>query len=211
MLATPKITRVFSAERLVIASHNSGKIREMADLMAPYDITVCPASELGLAEPEETGTTFMANAKLKSHAAATVSNLPAFADDSGLVVPALGGQPGVYSARWGGSTRDFYSAMARVKAELTKCDQAPEGANAYFVSALSLCWPDGHCENFEGEVHGKLSFPPRGENGFGYDPIFIPTGYGITFGEMPPDQKHALSHRARAFEQLVAACFPRDG
>ena len=211
MLATPKITRVFSAERLVIASHNSGKIREMADLMAPYDITVCPASELGLAEPEETGTTFMANAKLKSHAAATVSNLLAFADDSGLVVPALGGQPGVYSARWGGSTRDFYSAMARVKAELTKCDQAPEGANAYFVSALSLCWPDGHCENFEGEVHGKLSFPPRGENGFGYDPIFIPTGYGITFGEMPPDQKHALSHRARAFEQLVAACFPRDG
>ena len=211
MLATPKIARVFSAERLVIASHNSGKIREMADLMAPYDITVCPASELGLAEPEETGTTFMANAKLKSHAAATVSDLPAFADDSGLVVPALGGQPGIYSARWGGSTRDFYSAMARVKAELTKCGQAPEGANAHFVSALSLCWPDGHCENFEGEVHGKLSFPPRGENGFGYDPIFIPTGYSITFGEMPPDQKHALSHRARAFEQLVAACFPRDG
>ena len=211
MLATPKIARVFSAERLVIASHNSGKIREMADLMAPYDITVCPASELGLAEPEETGTTFMANAKLKSHAAATVSDLPAFADDSGLVVPALGGQPGIYSARWGGSTRDFYSAMARIKAELTKCGQAPEGANAYFVSALSLCWPDGHCENFEGEVHGKLSFPPRGENGFGYDPIFIPTGYDITFGEMPPDQKHALSHRARDFEQLVAACFPRDG
>ena len=211
MLATPKIARVFSAERLVIASHNNGKIREMADLMAPYDITVCPASELGLAEPEETGTTFMANAKLKSHAAATVSDLPAFADDSGLVVPALGGQPGIYSARWGGSTRDFYSAMARVKAELTKCGQAPEGANAYFVSALSLCWPDGHCENFEGEVHGNLSFPPRGENGFGYDPIFVPTGYGITFGEMPPDQKHALSHRARAFEQLVAACFPRDG
>ena len=211
MLATPKIARVFSAERLVIASHNSGKIREMADLMAPYDITVCPASELGLAEPEETGTTFMANAKLKSHAAATASDLPAFADDSGLVVPALGGQPGIYSARWGGSTRDFYSAMARVKAELTKCGQEPEGANAYFVSALSLCWPDGHCENFEGEVHGKLSFPPRGENGFGYDPIFIPTGYGITFGQMPPNQKHALSHRARAFEQLVAACFPHGG
>ena len=211
MLVTPEIARIFSAERLVIASHNSGKVREMADLMAPYDVTVCSASELSLAEPEETGTTFVANAKLKSRAAAMVSNLPAFADDSGLVVPALGGRPGIYSARWGGIARDFYSAMARVKAELTKCGLAPEGADAYFVSALSLCWPDGHSENFEGEVHGNLSFPPRGENGFGYDPIFIPTGYGITFGEMPPDQKNALSHRARAFEQLVAACFPLDG
>ena len=205
------MARMFSAERLIIASHNSGKIREMADLMAPYDVTVCAAGELGLAEPEETGTTFIANAELKSRAAATVSGLPAFADDSGLVVPALGGQPGIYSARWGGAARDFYAAMARVEAELTKCGQAPEGADAYFVSALSLCWPDGHCENFEGEVHGNLSFPPRGKNGIGYDPIFIPTGYGITFGQMPPDQKHALSHRARAFEQLVAVCFPHGG
>ena len=210
-MVAPKKARIFSAERLVIASHNSGKICEMADLMTPYDVTVCAAGELGLAEPEETGSTFIANAELKSRAAATVSNLPAFADDSGLVVPALGGQPGIYSARWGGGTRNFYTAMARVEAELTKFGHAPEGVDAYFVSALSLCWPDGHCENFEGEVHGNLSFPPRGENGFGYDPIFVPTGYGITFGEMPPDQKHALSHRARAFEQLVAACFPRDG
>jgi XTP/dITP diphosphohydrolase len=205
------MARKFSADRLVIASHNSGKIREMVDLMAPYDIAVCAAGELSLAEPEETGTTFLANAELKSRAAATVSELPSFADDSGLVVPALGGQPGIYSARWGGPARDFYVAMARVEAELTKSDHAAEGADAYFVSALSLCWPDGHCENFESQVHGNLSFPPRGENGFGYDPIFIPAGYDITFGEMPPEEKHALSHRARAFEKLVAACFPRDG
>ncbi len=205
------MARKFIADRLVIASHNSGKIREMADLMAPYDVTVCAAAELGLAEPEETGTTFLANAELKSRAAATASDLPAFADDSGLVVPALDGRPGIYSARWCGPGRDFYVAMARVEAELTKSDHVPEGADAYFVSALSLCWPDGHCENFAGEVHGNLSFPPRGENGFGYDPIFIPTGYRVTFGEMPPEEKHVLSHRARAFEKLVAACFPRDG
>jgi len=205
------MARKFTAERLIIASHNAGKIREMVDLMAPYDVTVCAAGELGLAEPEETGTTFIANAELKARAAATVSEFPAFSDDSGLVVPALDGQPGIYSARWAGASRDFNVAMARVKTELGHNSGNAEGADAYFVSALSLCWPDGHCENFEGEVHGTLSFPARGEHGFGYDPIFIPAGYRITFGEMEPKEKHTLSHRARAFEKLVAACFLRDG
>ena len=205
------MARKFTADRLVIASHNAGKIREMVDLMAPYDVAVSAAGELVLAEPEETGTTFLANAELKAQAAATASDLPAFSDDSGLVVPALDSQPGIYSARWAGPSRDFAVAMARVETELNQNGGAPEGADAYFVSALSLCWPDGHAENFEGEVHGTLSFPPRGEHGFGYDPIFIPGGYRITFGEMDPEEKHTLSHRARAFEKLVAACFPLDG
>ena len=203
------MARKFADNRLVIASHNSGKIREMAALMAPFNVTMVAAEELGLAEPEETGTTFLANAELKSRAAAMAAELPALADDSGLVVPGLDGEPGIYSARWAGETRDFAVAMARVEAEFTERGTAPDGSEAYFVSALSLCWPDGHAENFAGEVHGKLSFPARGENGFGYDPIFVPTGYRVTFGEMPPEEKHALSHRARAFDKLVAACFPR--
>ena len=205
------MARKFAADRLVIASHNAGKIREMVVFMAPYDVAVSAAGELGLAEQEETGTTFLANAELKARAAATAADLPAFSDDSGLVVPALDGQPGIYSARWAGPSRDFAIAMTRVEAELGQNGGAPEGTDAHFVSALSLCWPDGHVENFEGEVHGTLSFPARGEHGFGYDPIFVPNGYDITFGEMPPAEKHALSHRARAFEKLVAACFPRDG
>ena len=201
------MARKFVDERLVIASHNAGKIREMAELMAPFDVTVCAAGELGLAEPEETGTTFLANAELKARGAAESAQLPAFADDSGLVVPALDGQPGIYSARWSGASRDFAVAMARVEAELTTIGAAPESADAYFVSALSLCWPDGHYENFEAEVHGNLSFPPRGENGFGYDPIFRPHGHALTFAEMAPAAKHALNHRAVAFARLSDACF----
>jgi len=205
------MARKFTGDQLVIASHNTGKVREMIELMAPFGVQVRTAGALGLAEPEETGKTFRANAELKARASAMGAGLPAFADDSGLVVPGLDGRPGIYSARWAGASRDFAVAMALVEDELKKSETPPEGAPAYFVSALCLCWPSGHSENFEGEAHGALSFPPRGENGFGYDPIFIPTGYRITFGEMPAAQKQTLTHRARAFEKLVAACFPDDG
>ena len=204
------MARRFEEKRLVIASHNLGKVREMAKLVAPYDIAVTSAGDIGLGEPEETESTFIGNAEIKSRAAAAAAQLPAFADDSGIVVPALDDQPGIYSARWGGPQRDFSLAMARIERELNERGLVPEGAVAYFVSALSLCWPDGHVENFEGIIHGALTFPPRGEKGFGYDPIFILEGHNITFGEMAPNDKHALSHRARAFKKLVAACFTAD-
>ncbi len=205
------MARRFNGDKLVIASHNAGKVREMIELMAPFGVTVRTAEALGLPEPEETGTTFRANAELKARASASAAGLPAFADDSGLVVPALNGDPGIYSARWAGAARDFGAAMTLVEEALKKGGTRPEGAGAYFISALCLSWPDGHLENFEGKVHGTLIFPPRGENGFGYDPIFVPNGYQMTFAEMPAQEKHGLSHRARAFEKLVAACFPRDG
>ena len=204
------MARKFSEDQLVIASHNAGKVREMIALMAPFGVAVQTAEALGLAEPEETGTTFRANAELKARASASSATLPAFADDSGLVVKALDGDPGIYSARWAGETRDFTIAMNLVKEALEKSDTPAEGAEAYFISALCLCWPDGHVENFEGKVHGTLSFPPRGNNGFGYDPIFVPSGHQITFGEILASEKDALSHRTRAFEKLVAACFSGD-
>jgi XTP/dITP diphosphohydrolase len=197
------MARIFSGGRLVLATHNKGKVREINDLLAPFKVDVVSAGELGLPEPDETETTFIGNAKLKALAAAKASNLPALADDSGLAVTALGGAPGIYSARWAGPNKDFNFAMYRVEDELKgKTDRS-----AKFVCALALCWPDGHCEAFEGEVHGTLTFPPRGEKGFGYDPIFVPTGFSTTFAEMEPDAKHAMSHRAHAFKQLVAACF----
>ena len=189
-------------ERLVIASHNPGKVREIDALLAPYGIETVGASVLGLPEPEETGTTFEANAELKARAAAERSGLPALADDSGLVVPALGGAPGIYSARWAGPTKDFRIAMERVWRELGEKDRS-----AHFVAVLAVAWPDGEIACFRGEVHGHLTWPPRGERGFGYDPIFIPDGYDETFGELVPDLKHRISHRARAFERLVRACF----
>ena len=201
------MARRFDNSKLVIASHNPGKLVEIAALLAPYGIATVGAIELGLAEPEETGATFEANAALKAHAAARVAGLPALADDSGLVVPALGGAPGIYSARWAGPTKDFALAMARVQRELGDRDRA-----AAFVSVLVLAWPDGDEALFRGEVHGRLSWPPRGDNGFGYDPIFIPDGYALTFGEMPTDDKYRIDHRSRAFAKLVAACFaPGDG
>jgi XTP/dITP diphosphohydrolase len=204
------MARKFSEDQLVIASHNAGKVREMIALMAPFGVAIQTAEALGLAEPEEIGTTFRANAELKARASASGATLPAFADDSGLVVKALDGNPGIYSARWAGETRDFTIAMNLVKEALEKSDPPAEGAEAYFISALCLCWPDGHVENFEGKVHGTLSFPPRGNNGFGYDPIFVPSGHQITFGEILTSEKDALSHRTRAFEKLVAACFSGD-
>jgi XTP/dITP diphosphohydrolase len=201
--------------RIVIATHNSGKLREMRELLAPYGIEADSAGDLGLAEPDETGTTFIDNALIKARAAAHAANLPAFADDSGLCVDALGGDPGIYSARWAGGGKDFHAAMARVEELLQKAGAAtPEKRRAHFVSALALAWPDGHVETFRGEVHGRIVWPPRGDAGFGYDPFFQPDGHARTFGEMtseekhgiPPDGSRALSHRARAFQALAAAC-----
>ncbi len=197
------MARRFSGGRLVIASHNAGKVCEIADLLKTYDAQSVSATELGLAEPEETGTTFAANAELKALAAARSAGIPALADDSGLVVKALDGQPGIHSARWAGPERDFGAAMERVEHALGP------GADrrARFVSALTLAWPDGHRQTHEGRVSGTLVWPPRGGNGFGYDPMFRPDGHGITFGEMTPDDKHAISHRADAFRKLIEACF----
>jgi XTP/dITP diphosphohydrolase len=193
--------KIGPGERLAVASHNPGKVREIEALLAPYRIEAVGAGALGLPEPEETGTTFEANAELKARAASERSGLPALADDSGLVVPALGGAPGIYSARWAGPTKDFRIAMERVQREL-----GDEDRGAYFVAVLALAWPDGEMACFRGEVHGHLTWPPRGERGFGYDPIFVPDGSDKTFGELDPDLKHRISHRARAFEKLVTAC-----
>jgi XTP/dITP diphosphohydrolase len=197
------MVRRFTGGRLVIASHNAGKVREIGHLLRPFGADAVAAGELGLPEPEETGITFRENAEIKARAAADGARLPALADDSGLVVPALGGAPGIASARWGGPERDFGLAMRLVEDALAGSDDR----RAYFACALTLAWPDGGCETFEGTVHGRLVWPPRGDRGFGYDPMFVPDGHAITFGEMAPAAKHAMSHRARAFRHLVAACF----
>jgi len=197
------MTRRSRDPMLVIASHNPGKVREIGDLLEPFGTRVFSAGEMNLPEPVEDGDSFRANAEIKALAAATAAALPALADDSGLVVPALGGQPGIYSARWAGPEKDFSVAMRRVEDELAGKDDH----SAYFVAALTLAWPDGHMETFEGRVDGTLVWPPRGDRGFGYDPIFLPHGYDITFGEFEPAEKHKISHRADAFRQLVAACF----
>jgi XTP/dITP diphosphohydrolase len=195
------MNRRLAGGKLVIASHNAGKVREIGELLAPFKIEAVSAGALGLPEPEETGTTFVANAELKARASAAGAKLPALADDSGLVVPALGGAPGIYSARWAGAAKDFDAAMKRVHDELGGKDRA-----AHFVAALSLCWPDGHCESFEGRIGGTLVWPPRGDKGFGYDPMFLPDGRRETFGEMDQGEKHDISHRADAFRKLVKAC-----
>jgi XTP/dITP diphosphohydrolase len=194
--------------RLVVASHNAGKVREILDLVAPHGLSVVSAGELGLPEPEETGATFAANAELKARAAATASGLPALSDDSGLEVAALGGAPGIYSARWAGPSKDFLIAMQRVADELQALGawSRQPGPRANFTAALCLAWPNGKAETFEGKVYGHLVWPPRGTRGFGYDPMFVPEGHSLTFGEMEPDAKHAISHRARAFQQFTRAC-----
>lgn len=198
--------RKLAPGRLVIASHNAGKVREIRELLAPYGIEPVSAASLGLPEPEETGTTFVSNAELKARAAADLSGLPALADDSGLCVDALQGDPGIFSARWAGESKDFGHAMRLVHQHVEAAGPAA-GRDAHFVCSLSLCWPDGHIESFEGRVDGILVWPPRGENGFGYDAMFQPLGHDISFGEMDPDAKHAMSHRADAFAKLVAAVF----
>jgi XTP/dITP diphosphohydrolase len=194
--------------RLIIASHNDGKIIEINALVSPFGIAAVSAKKLDLNDPEETGKTFAENAIIKARAAADASNLPALGDDSGLAVAALDGAPGIYSARWAGEPRDFDYAMKRIEAKLT--ESGAQDPSARFVCALCLAWPDGGEEVFEGEVTGTLTFPPRGDNGFGYDPIFIPDGYDITFGEMAPAAKHAMSHRADAFRKLTKACLSDD-
>ena len=199
------MSRKFDGKDLIIASHNEGKVREFRDLFAGLPFHVRSAAELGLREPDETGSTFRANAELKALAAAQASGEVALADDSGLCVEALNGQPGIYSARWAGPKKDFDFAMEKVRLGLV--EEGTLNTRSYFIAGLALAWPDGHIEYFEGRIDGDLVWPPRGRKGFGYDPMFIPDGHEMTFGEMEPDAKHAMSHRARAFTQLINACF----
>jgi XTP/dITP diphosphohydrolase len=203
--------------RLVIATHNPGKLQEMRELLVPYRIDAISAGELGLSEPAETGATFRDNARLKAEAAAQAAGLPAFADDSGLVVDALDGAPGIHSARWAGPNRDFAEGMEKIEQQLrARGATKPERRKAHFISALCVAWPDGHVEEFEGRVDGTLVWPPRGPKVFGYDQMFLPDGYARTFGEMSGEEKHGLppfgtglSHRARAFLQLAEACLAK--
>ena len=196
-------SRQFDGNTLLVASHNEGKVKEIKDLLENLRIQVVSARNLGLAEPEETGATFRENAELKAGLASQAANIPALADDSGLAIEALGGEPGIFSARWGGESRDFNLAMEKVEKRLA----GNKNRSAAFVCALSLSWPDGHFETFEGRVNGSVCWPPRGERGFGYDPIFIASGMDLTFGEINPALKHSISHRADAFRQLSEACF----
>lgn len=205
------------AGKLLIATHNPGKLAEMRELLAIYGIDATSAGELGLPEPDETGTTFRANARIKAEAGAKASGMASFADDSGLVVDALGGKPGIHSARWAGPNKDFRYAMNEIQTKLMEVGaKAPEQWRAHFVSALCVAWPDGHLEEFEESVDGIVVWPPRGTLGFGYDPLFLPDGHTRTFGEMPSEEKHGLpprgkglSHRARAFLKLAEACLER--
>jgi len=228
--------RYLEEKELVIATHNPGKVKEIADLLNPYIEKFYSAGELGLSESEETGSTFEENAVLKARAAVEESGKPALADDSGLAVNALNGQPGIYSARWAGPEKDFNAAMRKVNNELIKassrsslssrrkpgsCSSEPEDSvlrrnnefiedrSAAFICVLALAWPDGHVETFEGRVKGNIIWPPKGDKGFGYDPVFIADGYDITFGEMDPVEKHKISHRANAFKKLVDLCFQK--
>jgi XTP/dITP diphosphohydrolase len=207
------------AGKLVIATHNPGKLWEMRELLTGFDVDAVSAGELGLVEPDETGTTFRENARLKAEVAMQAAQLPAFADDSGIVVEALGGAPGIYSARWAGPDRDFGAAMERINQQLiARGAVSPQARRAYFIAALCVAWPDGHVEEFEGRVDGTLIWPPRGNKGFGYDPMFLPDGEKLTFGEMMSAEKHrlppagrGLSHRARAFLKLAEACLGKAG
>jgi len=199
--------RLQKGTRLVVASHNAGKVREINELIGPYGLDAVSAGALGLPEPEETETTFAGNARLKAVAAAQASGLAALSDDSGLEVAALGGAPGIYSARWAGPTKDFALAMQKVSDELTRVGAWRSGEpRAAFICALCLAWPDGRSEIFEGRIDGRLVWPPRGTHGFGYDPMFRPEGETETFGEMPAARKHAMSHRARAFALFERTC-----
>jgi XTP/dITP diphosphohydrolase len=203
--------------RLVIATHNPGKLTEMRELLAPYGIEAISAGELGLAEPEEAGMTFRENARIKAEAAAKATGLPAFSDDSGLTVDALDGAPGIHSARWAGPDKNFRHAMETIEQKLRERGaMVPARRKAQFVSALCVAWPDGHVEEFEARVAGALIWPPRGDKGFGYDPMFLPDGHARTFGEMDSEEKHGLpprgkglSHRARAFVKLAEACLEK--
>jgi XTP/dITP diphosphohydrolase len=195
--------RLERGSRLAVASHNRGKLAEIADLVGPLGAELISAVSLGLAEPDETAPDFYGNARLKATVAAKASGLPSLADDSGFCVAALEGAPGVLSARWAGPSKDFAAAMARVE----RARAGSEDTRAWFVCVLALAWPDGETASFYGRVEGRMVWPPRGAFGFGYDPIFVPLGGVLTYGEMPPEDKHATSHRARAMAQLVRSCF----
>lgn len=203
----------------MIATHNPGKLREMRELLAPFGVEAVAAGELDIGEPEETGMSFRENARIKAQTAAQATSLPAFSDDSGIAVDALGGAPGIHSARWAGPNKNFEAAMREIDQQLcTRGAVTPETRRAHFVSALCVAWPDGHVEDFEGRVDGTLVWPPRGNKGFGYDPMFLPDGYDLTFGEMTSTAKHGLpprglglSHRARAFLKLAEACLGSRG
>lgn len=194
-----------AGSRLVIATHNAGKVREIGELLAPFALSVSSAAEHGLPEPVEDGDSFAANAAIKARAAAAATGLPALADDSGLCVEALGNAPGIHSARWAGPGKDFAVAMRRIHNELLATGAAPQDWRAHFICDLCLCLPDGSVHHFEGRVDGLLAFPPRGDKGFGYDPIFVPEGDTRSFAEMPAAEKHGMSHRAHAFARFVAA------
>ncbi len=204
-------------ELVIIATHNPGKLTEMRELLAPYGIATQSAAELGLPEPEETGKTFAANARIKAIAAARANGSAAFADDSGLVIDALDGEPGIHSARWAGPDKDFRAAINRIQSLLIERGAtSPEQRGAHFIAALCVAWPDGHLEEFEGRIDGVVAWPPRGDKGFGYDPLFRPDGFDRTFGEMSAEEKHGLpprgqglSHRARAFMKLAEACLSK--
>jgi non-canonical purine NTP pyrophosphatase (RdgB/HAM1 family) len=197
------LRKLVRGQKLVLASHNIGKLREIEALLLPLRIEVISAAALGLPEPEEDAPDFTGNARIKAMAAATASGLPALSDDSGFCVAALHGAPGVYSARWAGPSKDFSAAMATVYERIgDNLDR-----RAWFIAALCVAWPDGHTQTFVGRTDGAIVWPPRGDRGFGYDPTFVPAGCQQTFGEMNPDDKHAISHRARAFAQVLASCF----
>jgi len=199
-------------DRLVVASHNAGKVREIRELLAPLGIEALSAADLHLAEPEETESSFAGNARLKAEAAARASGLPALSDDSGLAVEALDGAPGIHSARWAGPDKDFALAMRNVEERLqAKGATCAEKRRAHFVCALCLAWPAGEAEVFEGRIDGTLVWPPRGTHGFGYDPVFLPNGESETFGEMQPQRKYAMSHRARAFARFMHLITGDDG
>jgi XTP/dITP diphosphohydrolase len=198
------MVRKLTGQRLVVASHNPGKVREIAELIAPWKLQAVSVGELGLPEPDETEPTFIGNALLKARAAAHGAQLPALADDSGLCVEALDGAPGIFSARWAGPTRDFSLAMEEVNRRMQASGRSSRAA--WFICALAIAWPDGVEASFEGRIDGTLVWPPRGTRGFGYDPMFVPEGHSLTFGEMEPAAKHAMSHRAHAFSQFVEAC-----
>lgn len=204
------MSRLFTEPKLLIASGNQGKIKEIRELLGDYPVEILSTSEFDVLEPEETGKTFIDNAVLKASYYGQKTGLPALADDSGLAVEVLGGAPGIYSARWAGKDRDFSVAFNRLQEEIKAAKVGDVPIKAHFVCALALWWPDGHVEKVEGYVHGTLHLPPRGANGFGYDPIFIVDGQTQTFAEMLPAQKHAISHRADAFKKLVEACFEKQ-
>jgi XTP/dITP diphosphohydrolase len=203
------MARRFAGDRLVVATHNRGKAGEIGRMLRQFNAGIVTAAELGLLPPDETGATFEANATLKARAAAVVSGLPALADDSGLCVAALGGQPGVATADWEGPTRDAMAGMARIQRELAarNVSDTPEARRATFVCVLALAWPDGHCEIVRGDMPGRIVWPPRGTGGHGYDPIFQPDGSALTCAEMTDDAKNAISHRGAAFRRLIETCF----